>query len=94
MARNRSKRRRRQAAKQPFMSWKDLERLGEGEIAYIRILTSEEAKAQYPSIDNLPRGRKLYALHAADGSPIALTDTRRAALSHAMSDQLEIATVH
>jgi hypothetical protein len=48
----------------------------------------------FPSIEDLPRGINLFALHAADGTPIALTDTRQAALSHAMDGELEIASVH
>jgi hypothetical protein len=78
----------------PIMSEIDLARLGDGVVAYIRTMTSEEAKARFPSVDNLPGGLTLYALHAADGTPIALTDTRQAAMSHAMGDDLEIATVH
>jgi hypothetical protein len=57
-------------------------------------MSSEEAQERFPSIDNLPRGLTLYALHAADGTPIALTDTRQAAMSHALGDDLEIAMVH
>jgi len=78
----------------PIMSEIDLARLGDGVVAYIRTMTSEEAQERFPSIDNLPRGLTLYALHAADGTPIALTDTRQAAMSHALGDDLEIATVH
>lgn len=78
----------------PMMSDVDLASFGDGVVAYIRTMTSEEAKERFPSIDNLPRGLTLYALHAADGTPIALTDTRQAAMSHAMGDDLEIATVH
>ncbi len=78
----------------PIMSELELARLGDGVIAYIRTMSSEEAQERFPSIDNLPRGLTLYALHAADGTPIALTDTRQAAMSHALGDDLEIATVH
>lgn len=78
----------------PIMSEIELARLGDGVIAYIRTMSSEEAQERFPSIDNLPRGLTLYALHAADGTPIALTDTRQAAMSHALGDDLEIATVH
>ena len=34
------------------------------------------------------------ALHAADGTPLALTDSRQAAVGHAMGDELEVAAVH
>jgi hypothetical protein len=78
----------------PIMSEIDLARLGDGVLAYIRTMSSEEAKERFPSVNNLPGGLTLYALHAADGTPIALTDTRQAAMSHAMGDDLEIATLH
>jgi hypothetical protein len=78
----------------PVMSQIDLARLGGGQIAYIKMLTSDEARQMFPSIEGLPPGINLYALHGADGTPIALTDTRQAALSHAMDGELEIASVH
>lgn len=76
------------------MSQIELAQLGGGVVAYIRSMTSEEAKERFPSIDGLPGGIMLYALHAADGTPIALTDSRQAALSHAIVDELEVASVH
>jgi hypothetical protein len=72
----------------------DLARLGGGEVAYIREMSSDEAAKRFPAIKGLPRGINLFALHAADGTPIAITDTLRAAIEHAMGDELKIATVH
>jgi hypothetical protein len=76
------------------MSMSDLAKLGGGKIAYIRVMTPDEAKAMFPAIEGLPTGINLYALHAADGTPIALTDSRQAAVGHAMGDELEVAAVH
>lgn len=78
----------------PVMSDIELARLGGGQVAYIKTLSSDEALQMFPAIEGLPRGINLYALHAADGTPIALTDTRQAALSHAMDGELEVASVH
>jgi hypothetical protein len=78
----------------PVMSEIELARLGGGQVAYIKTLSSDEALVMFPAIEDLPRGINLFALHAADGTPIALTDTRQAALSHAMDGELEIASVH
>jgi hypothetical protein len=78
----------------PVMSEIELARLGGGQVAYIKILSSEEAQRMFPAIEGLPSGVSLFALHAADGTPIALTDTRQAAMSHAMDGELEIASVH
>lgn len=68
--------------------------LGDGEVAYIKSLSSEEAQAAYPTIDDLPEGLSLFALHGADGTPIALTDDMGTAIEHAMGDELEIAPLH
>lgn len=83
-----------EAAVAPIMSQIELARLGGGQIAYIRELTSDEAREMFPAIEGLPSGIDLFALHAADGTPIALTDSRQAAVSHAMGDELQIASVH
>jgi hypothetical protein len=82
------------AAVAPLMSQIELARLGGGQIAYIKELTSEEARQMFPAVEGLPSGIDLFALHAADGTPIALTDSRQAAVSHAMGDELQIASIH
>ncbi len=78
----------------PIMSERELAGLGDGEIAYIKVMTSDEALDLFPTIEDLPVGANLYALHAADGTPIALTDSRDAALSHALEGELQIASLH
>ena len=37
---------------------------------------------------------QLFALHAADGTPIMLTDSREAAIANAWSQELETVSVH
>ena len=83
-----------EAAVSPIISQIELARLGGGQVAYIKKLTSDEARRMFPAVEGLPKGLDLFSLHAADGTPIALTDTRQAAVSHAMGDELEIASVH
>lgn len=78
----------------PFISEVDLARLGDGQIAYIRSMTSDEARALFPSIEGLPSAGSLFALNAADGTPLMLTDSRQAALGHALEDELEVASLH
>lgn len=82
------------AGSKAIMSDRELAALGGGRVAYIKQLSSEEAVKLYPAASEIPPGVRLFALHAADGSPIALTDTRQAAVGHAMGDELEIASVH
>jgi hypothetical protein len=78
----------------PVMSQLEFAKLGGGEVAYIKTLSSDEAREMFPAIEGLPNGINLFSLHAADGTPIALTDTKQAALSHALEDELAIASVH
>lgn len=78
----------------PIMSMSELAKLGGGKIAYIRVMTSDEAKEMFPAVEGIPAGIDLFALHAADGTPLALTDSRQAAMGHAMGDELEVASLH
>lgn len=77
-----------------MMSEIEFAHLGDGEVAYIKVLTSKQARAMFPTIEGLPRRANLFSLHSADGTPIALTDTIQAALGHAMDDELAIASLH
>ena len=78
----------------PIMTMSELAKLGGGKIAYIKVMTADQAKEMFPAIEGIPAGIDLFALHAADGTPLALTDSRQAALGHAMGDELEIASLH
>ncbi len=78
----------------PLMSELELARLGGGEVAYIKILSSDDAQRMFPMVEGLPSGINLFSLHAADGTPIALTDTLQAAIGHAQEGDLSIAAVH
>lgn len=78
----------------PGMSMTELAQLGGGKIAYIRVMSSDQAKEMFPAVEGIPTGMNLFALHAADGTPLALTDSRQAAMGHAMGDELEVASLH
>jgi len=68
--------------------------LGGGRIAYVKPVRSEDVQKQYPQAPELPPGTLLYALHAADGTPIMLTDSREAAIANAWSQELDTVSVH
>jgi len=76
------------------MTESELATWGGGVVAYIKTLTSDEASRMFPAVEGLPQGINLFSLHAADGTPLALTDTKQAAIGHAIDDDLEIASVH
>ena len=68
--------------------------LGEGHIAYVKQIQSEDVPNLFPQAPNIAPGIKLFALCAANGTPIMLTDTREAALANAWSQELEAVSVH
>lgn len=72
----------------------ELEAWGEGELAYIKLLKANEVKDLFPQLKGLPDGIDLYAVVSADGTPMALTDNRSAALENVEENDLELATVH
>src|SRR5713101_328899 len=71
-----------------------LAHLGDGEIAYIKTIRSEDVPAMFPQAPEIAPGLKLFALHAADGTPIMITDSREAAIANAWSQELETVSVH
>ena len=68
--------------------------LGEGHIAYVRPIRSEDVRNLFPQAPQLQPGLKLFALHTANGTPIMLTDSIEAALANAWSHELEPVSVH
>ena len=68
--------------------------LGGGKIAYIKEIRSEDVPALFPQAPALAPGMQLFALHAADGTPIMLTDSREAAVANAWSQELETVSLH
>jgi len=68
--------------------------LGGGKIAYVKPIRSEDVHRLYPQAPELEPGLDLFALHAADGTPILVTDTREAAIANAMTHELETVSVH
>lgn len=68
--------------------------LGGGEIAYVRTIRSEDVQQMFPQAPEIAPGMTLFTLHAADGTPIMLTDSREAALANAMQHELVTVSVH
>jgi hypothetical protein len=73
-----------------------LAQLGDGHIAYVKAVRFEDFRKMFPQADvpQLDPGQILFALHAADGTPIMLTDSREAAVANAWSQELETLSVH
>ncbi len=78
----------------PPMSAEALAVLGGGKIAYVKPISSEDVKRLFPEAPKLDPGAQLFALHAADGTPIVITDSRESAVANAWSHELEPMSVH
>ena len=57
-------------------------------------IRSEDVHSLYPQAPEMQAGLKLFALHAADGTPIIVTDSREAAIASAFTNELEPVSVH
>jgi hypothetical protein len=68
--------------------------MGEGQIAYVKAIRSEDVPQLFPQAPKLSPGLKLFALHAANGAPIMLTDSFEAAIANAWSHELQAVSVH
>ena len=78
----------------PVITQDALAHLGDGRLAYVKTIRSEDVAQMFPQAPRIEPGIKLFVLHAADGTPIMLTDTREAAVANAWSHELEAVSVH
>ena len=76
------------------MSRKELKLLGDGEVAYIKQLDLDLAQQLFPALRDKLEGIDLYAVLGADGTPLALTDSRNAAIANAIENDLVPLSVH
>ena len=68
--------------------------LGDGAIAYVKTIRSEDAQRLFPQAPAIRPGLQLFALLGADGSPIMLTDSKDAAIANAWEHELETVSLH
>ncbi|HZP75829.1 MAG TPA: DUF1150 domain-containing protein [Pseudolabrys sp.] len=71
-----------------------LAHFGDGRLAYVKAIRSEDVSRLFPQAPAIAPGVELFVLHAADGTPIMLTDSREAAVANAWSQELEPVSVH
>ena len=82
------------AADRTTMSHEQLAALGGNRVAYIRAIRSEEVAFLCADAPILPAGHCVFVLHAADGTPILLADSREAVMADAASQQIETVSLH
>ncbi|MBD8908757.1 BQ00720 family protein [Methylorubrum zatmanii] len=78
----------------PAIEPAELAALGEGHIAYVRPIRSDEVRSLFPQAPEMSPGLDLFALLSASGSPILLTDSREVAVANAMAHQLFPVSLH
>jgi hypothetical protein len=78
----------------PQVSEAELAHLGEGQVAYIRQMRSEEITRRFPGAPDLDPGLDLWALFSADGTPILVSDDRTSAFFKAQENDLRTVSLH
>jgi len=81
-------------ARTPDLTPQEFAQLGDGSLAYVKTINSEDVARLYPQAPPLRPGLKLFALLGADGSPIMITDSRDAAIANAWENELETVSLH
>ncbi len=71
-----------------------LAHIGEGAVAYLREIDSDDLKGRFPGLPEIASGLKLWALFAANGQPILLTDARDSAIAGAFENDLTPVSIH
>ena len=76
------------------MSAIEFARLGDGQVAYVKQVDSDQARNLFPALTGLPEGINLYAVVGADGTPLGLADSRSSAIASVFEYELEPVSVH
>lgn len=82
------------AAAEVRRTLEDLAAMGDGELAYMRKFKAADLRDLFPQTAELHPSVQLYALFAADGSPLILADSREAVVNGAWHNDLTMAVVH
>ena len=72
----------------------ELAALGEGQVAYVKPMQSDEVRRLFPQAPALAPGLQLFALLSASGEPILIADSRDAALANAWANDLTTVGLH
>ena len=76
------------------ISTNELASIGEGHVAYLRRMSSDDIRAKFPSAQSSQPGLDLWALFSADGTPLAVSDDRGSILASATENQLLTVSTH
>lgn len=76
------------------ISDQELAHLGEGSIAYVRKITSDDLKSRFPGLPEMQPGLDLWAVFAANGQPMMVTDEHAIAITAAVNHDLRPVSIN
>ena len=76
------------------LSIKALAEWGEGKLAYLKPIKSDDLGRIFPGAPDVAPGLNLFVLLAANGMPIMITDSRNTAMANAWEHDLETVSLH
>ena len=72
----------------------ELAHLGEGTIAYVRRITSDDLVSRFPGLPHIQPGLDLWAVFGASGQPMMVADEQAAAISAAVNRDLRPVSIN
>ncbi len=78
----------------PDMSPLEFALLGGGEVGYVREISGEKAAELFGVESEISAGETLYSLHGADGTCMAVADSREAIMADAFEREIYTMAVH
>ena len=78
----------------PAMTTRELAKLGDKKIAYIRAISSQEVVEKFPTVMGLEPGIIVWALFSAGGDPLVVGDDPNGVLSNAIEMNLYPVSLH
>ena len=76
------------------LSLQSLAEWGEGKLAYLKPIKSDDLGRIFPGAPEVAPGLNLFVLLAANGMPIMITDSRDTAMANAWENDLETVSLH
>jgi hypothetical protein len=80
--------------KSPLLTPEQFANLGDGTIAYVKAMRSEDVNRLYPEAPHIEPGLTIFALIGADGAPITLADSEEGAIGNARENDLTTVSLH
>ena len=72
----------------------ELAHLGEGIIAYVRKITSDDLVSRFPGLPHMQAGLDLWAVFGANGQPMMVADEQAVAISAAVNRDLRPVSIN